>query len=86
MKIYEAKYPGGGAIDTGIRDDAATLYCLTKSVQDANKAAALKVYVSVRTKALLWQNDHPDELAKVYLPGHPGPHRRGREGSRRSAG
>ena len=66
LKIYKAKYPAGGAIDTGIRDDASTLYCLTKTVQDANKAAALKAYVSVRTKALLWQNEHPDELAKVY--------------------
>lgn len=66
LKIYKAKYPAGDAIDTGIRDDASTLYCLTKTVQDANKAAALKVYVSVRTKALLWQNEHPDELAKVY--------------------
>jgi sulfonate transport system substrate-binding protein len=67
VKIYQAKYPGAGAIPTGIRDDASTLYCLTKSVQDADKAAALKVYVSVRTKALLWQNEHPDEYAKVYL-------------------
>lgn len=67
VKIYEGKYPGGSAILTGIRDDAATLYCLTKTVQDADKAAALKVYVSVRTKALLWQNEHPDEYAKAYL-------------------
>jgi sulfonate transport system substrate-binding protein len=67
VKIYQAKYPGAGVIPTGIRDDASTLYCLTKSVQDADKAAALKVYVSVRTKALLWQNEHPDQYAKVYL-------------------
>ncbi|MEV4641696.1 ABC transporter substrate-binding protein [Actinoplanes sp. NPDC049548] len=66
VKIYQAKYPGGGAVPTGIRDDASTLYCLTKSVQDAEKAAALKVYVGVRTKALLWQNEHPEEFAKAY--------------------
>jgi sulfonate transport system substrate-binding protein len=66
VRVYKAKYPGGTAISTGIRDDAATLYCLTKSVQDAGKAAALKIYVGVRTKALLWQNAHPDEYAKVY--------------------
>jgi sulfonate transport system substrate-binding protein len=64
---YEKKYPGGTAIPTGIRDDASTLYCLTKSVQDAGKAAALKVYVGVRAKALLWENDHPEEYAKAYL-------------------
>nr|WP_221375124.1 ABC transporter substrate-binding protein [Actinoplanes polyasparticus] len=67
VKIYKAKYPGGGAILTGIRDDASTLYCLTKSVQDAEKAAALKVYVGVRAKALLWQNANPDGYAKAYL-------------------
>jgi sulfonate transport system substrate-binding protein len=70
--VYEAKYPGGTTIATGIRDDAATLYCLTKSVQDAGKAAALKVYVGVRAKALLWENAHPDEYAKVYLEANQG--------------
>ena len=68
-KIYEGKYAGGSAISPGIRDDAATLYCLTKSVRDAGKAAALKVYVGVRAKALLWQNEHPAEYAKAYLEG-----------------
>ncbi|GAA0492594.1 sulfonate ABC transporter periplasmic sulfonate-binding protein SsuA [Paractinoplanes deccanensis] len=67
VKIYERKYPGATSIKTGIRDDAATLYCLTSSVQDAGKAAALKVYVGVRAKALLWQNEHPKEYAKAYL-------------------
>jgi sulfonate transport system substrate-binding protein len=66
-KIYEGKYPGGSAIPTGIRDDAATVYCLTKSVKDAGKAAALKAYVAVRTKALLWKNGHPAEYSKAYL-------------------
>jgi sulfonate transport system substrate-binding protein len=66
VKVYKARYPQAVAIGTGIRDDASTLYCLTKAVQDAEKAAALKVYVSVRTKAVLWQNKHPDEYAKLY--------------------
>jgi sulfonate transport system substrate-binding protein len=66
VKVYRAKYPSATAIGTGIRDDASTLYCLTKAVQNAEKAAALKVYVSVRTKAVLWQNEHPDEYAKLY--------------------
>ncbi|BBH69162.1 sulfonate ABC transporter periplasmic sulfonate-binding protein SsuA [Actinoplanes sp. OR16] len=66
VKLYTAKYPGGSSIGTGIRDDASTVYCLTKSVEDAEKAAALKVYVAARTKAILWQNEHPDEYAKVY--------------------
>ncbi|MFC7532207.1 ABC transporter substrate-binding protein [Actinoplanes sp. GCM10030250] len=66
VKIYEAKYPGATSIGTGIRDDASTLYCLTSAVEDADKAAALKLYVGVRTKALLWANDHPAEVAKAY--------------------
>jgi len=65
--VYRAKYPGATSIKPGIRDDASTLYCLTKSVQDAGKAAALKAYVAVRAKALLWQNDHQDEYSKAYL-------------------
>jgi len=64
---YQAKYPAATAIPTGIRDDASTLYCLTKSVQDAGMAAALKAYVGVRAKALLWENTHPDDYAKDYL-------------------
>jgi len=67
LKIYEAKYPGSSSIKTGIRDDAATVYCLTDSLEDADKAAALKDYVAVRTKALLWENAHPDEYAKAYF-------------------
>ena len=66
LKIYAAKYPGSSALHTGIRDDASTVYCLTDSLEDADKAAALKDYVAVRTKALLWVNDHPDEYAKAY--------------------
>ncbi|MBM2620647.1 ABC transporter substrate-binding protein [Actinoplanes sp. LDG1-06] len=66
-KIYKAKYPGATAILTGIRDDASTLYCLTSSVQDAEKAAALKVYVGLRARALLWQNENPDGYSKAYL-------------------
>ena len=65
--VYQHKYAGSSTLPTGIRDDASTLYCLTKSVQDAGKAAALKTYVGIRTKALLWQNDHPQEYAKAYL-------------------
>lgn len=69
---YKAKYPGGSSIVTGIRDDASTLYCLTKSVRDAAKAAALKTYVTARTQALLWQNEHPQDYAKAYLEGNQG--------------
>ena len=63
---FLSQYPGATAIDTGIRDDASTVYCLTKAVRDPAKAAALATYVKVRTEALLWQNDHPEEWKKAY--------------------
>lgn len=66
QSTYLSQYPGATAIDTGIRDDAATVYCLTKAVQDPAKAAALAVYVKVRTEALLWQNEHREEWKKAY--------------------
>ena len=72
VATYRAKYPSGSTLLTGIRDDASTLYCLTGAVRDAAKAAALKTYVGVRTKALLWQNDHPQEYARAYLEGNQG--------------
>ncbi len=66
IKLYEAKYQGASSIGTGIRDDASTLYCLTSAVENARKAAALKAYVGVRTKAVLWANEHHAEYAKAY--------------------
>lgn len=63
---YLDQYSGATAIDTGIRDDASTVYCLTKAVQDPAKAAALRAYVAARTKALLWVNEHPDEWQQIY--------------------
>ncbi|GIE89956.1 ABC transporter substrate-binding protein [Actinoplanes regularis] len=66
IKLYEAKYPGASSIGTGIRDDASTLYCLTSAVENSQKAAALKAYVGVRTKAILWANEHHAEYAKAY--------------------
>ena len=66
IATYLNQYPGSSAIDTGIRDDASTLYCLTSAVQDAGKAAALRHYVAARTKALLWENAHPAQWAQLY--------------------
>jgi sulfonate transport system substrate-binding protein len=66
IATYLKQYPGSSEISTGIRDDASTLYCLTSSVQDAGKAAALRDYVAARTKALLWENTHPTQWAQLY--------------------
>jgi sulfonate transport system substrate-binding protein len=66
IHTYLDHYQGSSAIDTGIRDDASTLYCLTSAVKDKAKAAALQEYVAVRTKALLWINDHREEWKSAY--------------------
>ncbi|WP_230418497.1 ABC transporter substrate-binding protein [Catenulispora pinistramenti] len=63
---YLDQYPGSSEIPTGIRDDASNLYCLTSAVQNAGKAAALRAYVTARTKALLWENTHPAQYAQLY--------------------
>lgn len=63
---YLGPVKGATAIDTGIRDDASTLYCLTKAVKDPAKAAALAAYVKVRTEARLWITAHPDDWKAAY--------------------
>jgi len=63
---YLSQYKGGSEIYTGIRDDASTVYCLTSAVKDPAKAAALREYVALRTKAVLWENTHLDEWKTEY--------------------
>jgi len=71
---YLEKYAGDGAaaIKPGVRDDAWTLYAPVETVEDADKAAALREYVEVWAKAQLWINDHPDEFAQLYYVDHEG--------------
>lgn len=66
VDTYLSQYPGSSAIFTGIRDDASTVYCLKSAVTDPAKAAALRDYVAVRTKAVLWENTHLDEWKTLY--------------------
>lgn len=63
---YLSQYKGSSAIYTGIRDDASTVYCLTSAVKDQAKAAALRDYVALRAKAVLWENTHLDEWKTEY--------------------
>jgi sulfonate transport system substrate-binding protein len=73
-KTYLAKYERDGAstIDTGVRDDAWTLYAPTTVLEDADKAAAIKEYVGVWAKAQQWISEHPDEFAQAYYVDHEG--------------
>lgn len=66
QSTYLGPYKGSTAIDTGIRDDAATLYCLKTAVDNKAQAAALAQYVKLRTKALLWVNANPDKWKQAY--------------------
>ena len=66
VDTYLSQYKGSTAIDTGIRDDASTVYCLTSAVKDPAKAATLRDYVAIRAKALLWENTHLDEWKTEY--------------------
>ncbi|MBO0843644.1 MAG: ABC transporter substrate-binding protein, partial [Nocardioides sp.] len=66
QSTYLGPTKGGTAIDTGIRDDAATLYCLSSAVENKAQAAALAVYVKARTEALLWENDNPEKWKVAY--------------------
>ena len=74
VKTYLAKYERDGAttIDSGVRDDAWTLYAPTSVLEDADKAAAIKEYVAAWAKAQLWISDHPDEFAKAFYEDHEG--------------
>jgi sulfonate transport system substrate-binding protein len=74
VKTYLAKYERDGAttIKPGVRDDSWTLYAPVETVEDANKAAALKEYVGVWAKAQQWISEHPDEFAQGYYVEHEG--------------
>ena len=74
VKTYLAKYERDGAstIKPGVRDDSWTLYAPVETVEDADKASALKEYVAVWAKAQQWISEHPDEFAQGYYVDHEG--------------
>jgi sulfonate transport system substrate-binding protein len=74
LKTYLAKYErdGASAIDTGVRDDAWTLYTPTSVLEDADKAAAIKEYVVAWAKAQEWISEHHDEFAQAFYVDHEG--------------
>ncbi len=74
IKTYLAKYEQDGAttIAHGLRDDPWHLYVPTETVEDADKAAALKEYVKFWAKAQIWIQEHPDEWVEGYYVDHEG--------------
>ncbi|WP_246081936.1 ABC transporter substrate-binding protein [Nocardioides litoris] len=65
---FLAKYgaEGGTTIAPGTRDDYWHLYVPTETLEDADKAAALKKYTEVWAEAVAWVDEHPDEFAQGY--------------------
>ncbi|MEV5960886.1 ABC transporter substrate-binding protein [Kribbella sp. NPDC051952] len=68
IKRYLAKYGKDGAstIDHGLRDDAGHLYVVQESLEDANKAAAIRAYVAAWGVAQNWIDTHPKEWIQGY--------------------
>lgn len=68
-RSYLAKYErdGGSTIAPGVPDDPWHLYVPTATLDDPDKAAALKQYVKVWNKANVWINENKDTYAEKYL-------------------
>jgi sulfonate transport system substrate-binding protein len=59
---------GAIALDHGVRDGLSFFYVRTAVLDDPNKAAALREYVKLRTRAQLWSRDHPEQwIAEYYV-------------------
>lgn len=54
------------------RDDLVVLYVRTETLQDPQKAAALKAYVALWARAQAWIDSHPDDWARLYYQGDQG--------------
>lgn len=57
---------GAKALPHGLRDDPAYLYVVKSSLQDPDKAAAIREYVKAWGRAAKWIEAHPDEWVKGY--------------------
>lgn len=57
---------GAKALPHGLRDDPAYLYVVKSSLQDPDKAAAIREYVKAWGRAARWIETHPDEWIKGY--------------------
>jgi sulfonate transport system substrate-binding protein len=66
LREYAAE--GGAAIAHGVADGYAFFYVPAATLREPDKAAALREYARIRTRSLLWQQNHPDEwMAHYYV-------------------
>jgi sulfonate transport system substrate-binding protein len=57
---------GAHAIPHGTRDSLSFLYVRTPVLEDPAKAAALRAYVRLRTRAQLWASEHAEQWLNFY--------------------
>ncbi|HZG02509.1 MAG TPA: ABC transporter substrate-binding protein [Streptomyces sp.] len=68
IKRFTTKYgkEGGKTIKHGLRDDPAHLWVPTESVNDPQKAAAIREFVKFWARAQVWIDEHPKEWVEGY--------------------
>lgn len=68
VKRYLSQYGKDGAttIPHGLRDDPSHLYVLQSSLEDKDKAAAIREYVAHWAVAQKWIDEHPKEWLEGY--------------------
>ena len=68
LRRYLREYApdGGSSIPHGVADGYSFFYVRTSTLGEPDKAAALREYARIRTRALLWQQQHPDEWIESY--------------------
>jgi sulfonate transport system substrate-binding protein len=57
---------GAKALPHGLRDDPAYLYVVKSSLEDADKAAAIRAYVQAWGRAAKWIETHPEQWIRGY--------------------
>jgi sulfonate transport system substrate-binding protein len=68
LRRYLREYAAdaGSAIPHGVADGYSFFYVRTAILGEAPKAAALREYARIRTRSLIWQQQHPDEWVEAY--------------------
>jgi sulfonate transport system substrate-binding protein len=68
LRRYLREYAreGASSIPHGVADGYSFFYVRTPTLTDPAKAAALREYARIRTRSLVWQQQHPDEWLEAY--------------------
>jgi sulfonate transport system substrate-binding protein len=65
--LSQYRSEGAHAIPHEVRDTVSFFYVRREVLEDAHKAAALREYVELRTRAQLWAQTHPEEWRIAYF-------------------